>query len=441
MVPGQPVARTLQTTGGWAFTFQVLVNRLVRSPAFLAATSTLRVRPLLQVGAAEMVAVLVRLSTWKEHSRFATRPVNWSVGELSSVNGLMGAAAAPRLCGELLPAAMGCRVGVASTPSGASLAKVTAGPPPRTNLLVGPTPLYLLEKLSESIGREVWIKRDDLTPVAMGGNKIRKLEYLLDEADDLDADILITVGAAQSNHARAVAATAAMTGREARLILAGHHGGAPSGNLLLDEMWGATVEFVTEGGWPACLRRAEELGDQMASQGRRPFVIPVGGSTVTGALGYARAYSELVDQGAVGTLVCASGSGGTHAGLMAGFALHRTGPPVVAVQVSQTAQELADMAADLADGVVRRIAAAPVRTAPIAVLDGYLGERYGRPTAAGRHAQRLLMRTEGIVLDDVYTAKAFAAIVAGDERIPPGPVTFIHTGGGPSVFAEPAGPR
>lgn len=310
-----------------------------------------------------------------------------------------------------------------------------AVPPPRTRLLAGPTPLYLLENLSDRLDREVWIKRDDLTPVAMGGNKIRKLEYLLDEADEMDADVLVTVGAAQSNHARAVAAVAAMTGREALLVLAGQTGAAPSGNLLLDEMWGAQVEFVTSGGWPACLRRAQTLGAELAASGRRPFVIPVGGSTVTGALGYARAYQEVMEQGATGTLVCASGSGGTNAGLVAGYALSSAGPAVVAVQVSQTAQELADVAANLAGGVIRRLGSPPHRRVDPVVLDGYLGEKYGKPTEAGREAQRLLMHTEGIVLDDVYTAKAVAAIVAADERIPAGPVTFVHTGGGPSVFA------
>jgi len=320
--------------------------------------------------------------------------------------------------------------------AGPILTVVTSVPRPRNRLLADPTPLYRLERLSRAIDREIWIKRDDLTPVAMGGNKVRKLEYLLDEADDRDADVLVTVGAAQSNHARAVAAVAAMTGREARLILAGHPGATPTGNLLLDEMWNARPEFVSSGGWPACLRRAEELATELAAAGRRPFVIPVGGSTVTGALGYARAYDEMLEQGVTGTLVCASGSGGTHGGLLAGHALTSTGPEVVAVQVSQTAQYLSDMAADLAEGVVHRLAAAPGRSAVVTVLDGYLGQRYGLATDGGRRAQALLMQTEGIVLDDVYTAKAFAAVLAADERIPAGPVTFVHTGGGPSVFAR-----
>lgn len=305
--------------------------------------------------------------------------------------------------------------------------------PPTNVLMAGPTPLYPLRRLSAELGREVWIKRDDLTPIAMGGNKIRKLQYLLDEADEARADVLISVGAVQSNHCRAVAAVAAMTGRRCVLALAGQPG-PPTGNLLLDEMWGAEVEFVTEGGWPACLTRAEELAIRARERGERPFVIPVGGSTVTGARGYLAAYGELVAQGAVGTLVCASGSGGTHAGLLAGHSLSAAGPGVVAVQVADTAAELAHTAADLCDALVNSLGS-PVRTTDVVVLDGYLGTRYGRPTPEGRAAQQLVMHTEGIVLDHVYTAKAFAAIVAGDERIPPGPVTFIHTGGGPSVFA------
>lgn len=306
--------------------------------------------------------------------------------------------------------------------------------PPRNHLLAGPTPLYLLERLSAELEREVWIKRDDLTPVGFGGNKVRKLEYLLDEADDAGSDTLITVGAAQSNHCRAVAAVAAMTGRSCLLVLAGSEERAATGNVLLDRMWGAELEFVGAGGWEACLKRAEERVVQLRRSGARPFLIPVGGSTVTGAKGYARAYDEMVSQGVAGTIIMATGSGGTHAGLIAGYAFHSDGPSLVGVQVAQTSDYLADVAAGLADSLVRQVGGGS-RTAPVTVLDGYMGEKYGRFTPAGRAAQQLLMRTEGIVLDDVYTAKAFAAVAAADERIPAGPVTFLHTGGAPSVFA------
>ncbi len=306
--------------------------------------------------------------------------------------------------------------------------------PPRNHLLAGPTPLYLLERLSGELDLEVWIKRDDLTPVGFGGNKVRKLEYLLDEADDSGADFLVTVGAAQSNHCRAVAAVAAMTGRGCLLVLAGRQEEIATGNVLLDRMWGADLEFVTAGGWEACLERAQQRVLELRHSGARPFLIPVGGSTVTGAKGYARAYDEMVVQGVVGTIVTASGSGGTHAGLIAGYALNAAGPPVVGVQVAQTPEYLIDMAAGLADSLVWRVGS-PSRTAAVTVLGGYMGDKYGRVTPAGRAAQQLLMRTEGIVLDDVYTAKAFAAVVAADERLPAGPVTFLHTGGAPSVFA------
>ena len=305
---------------------------------------------------------------------------------------------------------------------------------PRNTLLAGPTPLCRLERLSRELGREVWIKRDDLTPVGFGGNKIRKLEFLLDEADEHGADVLLTVGAAQSNHCRAVAAVAAMTGRRCVLVLAGRPTDHATGNLLLDQMWGATVEFVAEGGWPACLERAQVLAGQLRDRGDSPFVIPVGGSTVVGTRGYARAYDEMLEQGVAGTIVTASGSGGTHAGLMAGFSLSDHGPPVVGVQVAQTPEYLSDLAAELCDSLVWE-QGGPMRSADGTLLDGYMGHRYGQPTPAGRAAQALMMRTEGIVLDDVYTSKAFAAIVTADERIPAGPVTFLHTGGTPAVFA------
>lgn len=313
--------------------------------------------------------------------------------------------------------------------------------PRAVELLPEPTPLHRLPRLSEQLGRELWIKRDDLTAVGGGGNKIRKLEYLLGEAQQISADVLVTVGAGQSNHCRTVASAAAMMGMDCHLVLGGRDPGSRSGNLLLDGLLGASVQFCGTDDWAEIFAIATAAVDELAAAGRTPYLMPAGGSTPTGALGYLRGYGELITQcQAAGispsAVVHANGSGGTQAGLVAGRALSGSGPAIIGVAVALDAALSAAIADGLADMAIAQLDQPPAAREAAVVLDGYRGPAYGLATDAASEALALMFRTEGILLDPVYTAKAFAAIVADDDQIPDGPVVFLHTGGAPAVFAE-----
>lgn len=314
-------------------------------------------------------------------------------------------------------------------------------PHPTVSILPEPTPLHRLSRLSDELGRELWIKRDDLTAVGVGGNKIRKLEYLLGEADDAGADVLVTVGAVQSNHCRAVAAAASLTGRDCHLVFAGAEPETVTGNLLLDEYLGATVEYVPGAGWPEIFGAAEAACQRLRGQGRRTYLMPAGGSTVTGSLGYANAYREFLEQCSAARLepsavVHASGSGGTQAGLIVGRELLGGESWIIGVGVSLDTELMAPISDGLADALLRELGAEVGVRQPATVLSGYRGSNYGIETQAGREALMLMLRREGILLDPVYTAKAFAAIVAEDPALPEGPIVFWHTGGAPAVFAR-----
>lgn len=313
---------------------------------------------------------------------------------------------------------------------------------PRVRLATLPTPLHPARRFSDAIGADVWLKRDDLTGVALGGNKIRKLEFLLGDAREAGADCLVTVGAAQSNHARTVAAGAAMSGLPCHLVLGGDRPDTPTGNILLDSLLGAELHFTGVTAWDELEAAAEELRTTLVARGHRPYVIPMGGSTATGALGFAAAYLELLGQlGAEGiepaVIVHATASGGTQAGL---HAAHRLlfptggGPAVAGVAVSGTTGELMEEVAGLADDVAKLLGGPAL--APPSAVDGFRGEAYGVSTPGGEAALRLLLRTEGVLTDPVYTAKALHAVVERGAELAGGrPLVFWHTGGAPSVFS------
>lgn len=318
---------------------------------------------------------------------------------------------------------------------------------PAAALLPCPTPLHRLPRISDQLDREVWVKRDDLTAVGVGGNKIRKLELLLDEAIAADADTLVTVGAGQSNHARATAAVAAMAGLDCHLVLGGRDPGTRTGNLLLDDLLGASLEYVGEDDWATLFAAAEAAVDRLRGQGRRPYLMPVGGSTPLGSLGFAAGYAEFAQQAAAqglaaASIVVANGSAGTQAGMVAGQLALGGREKIIGVAVALAADMTAALTDGLAGEAVRLLderlgMVAGTPTAAV-VLDGYRGPAYGTQTAASQEALRVMLRSEGILLDPVYTAKAFAAVLASDATIPPGPVVFWHTGGTPAVFAAQA---
>ncbi|WP_080796279.1 D-cysteine desulfhydrase family protein [Corynebacterium pacaense] len=317
----------------------------------------------------------------------------------------------------------------------------------RERLVDAPTPLQRLDRLRKSLGGgpELWIKRDDLTGLALGGNKARKLEYLLAQARAEDADTLVTVGAAQSNHARQTAAAAAAAGLEAVLVLRVAQGASEnyrtSGNILLDRIFGARIVFAEETPQDPHPERAlaEEIIAVLKAQGRRPFFIPSGGSTEIGALGYIEAYAEIASAGVeFEEIVLASGSGGTQAGLIAGRQLLAGAglPAIHGVGVGPGVAEFRDEVETLSRRTLalfgRELDESPI------VDDAHTGSAYGVPTEAGLEAIRLFAQTEGILLDPVYTAKAAAALIFGiragryreDAR-----VLFLHTGGAPALFA------
>ena len=304
--------------------------------------------------------------------------------------------------------------------------------PPRIPLGVFPTPLEPLPGLTKELGVEVLVKRDDLTGLGLGGNKVRKLEMLLAPAVESGADAVVTCGASQSNHCRCTAAAAARLGLRCHLVLFEGRHNELQGNLLLDHLFGARVEMRPATDW----QRVDAVLAEAASAYRRPCVIPFGGSNALGSAAYAWCYSELRGQlGADGrgTVVCVTSSGATHAGLAVGAA-GLGGPAVVGVPIGDPAPDCEVRVRRLAReaAVILGIEGTP----RVTMLDGHQGLGYGIPTEECIDAIRLVARTEGLLLDPVYTGKAMAALIAGARsgELQP-PLVFLHSGGTPALFA------
>jgi D-cysteine desulfhydrase family pyridoxal phosphate-dependent enzyme len=278
------------------------------------------------------------------------------------------------------------------------------------------------------------IKRDDATGLAGGGNKARKLEYLCADALARGCDTLVTGGGHQSNHVRMTAAAANRVGLACTVLLSDGRPEQPSGNVVLDELLGPEIVWMGPAGYGAIEAAILAEGDRLAEAGRRPYPIPVGGASAIGALGYVTAARELLGQGAPPDLVVvADGSGGTHAGLAAGFGDHARvlgidvgARPDLGEQVPKKAAEVAVLAG----------LAEPVGTCQID--QGRMGPGYAVATEAAREALELAARLEGIILDPVYTGKAMAGLIAARRQGRIGSTTqtvFWHTGGMPALFA------
>jgi D-cysteine desulfhydrase family pyridoxal phosphate-dependent enzyme len=320
---------------------------------------------------------------------------------------------------------------------------------PRFPLCTLPTPFHRAERLEQALGARsprIWIKRDDLTGLAFGGNKARKLEYLIAAALEAGADVVVTEGSAQSNHARMTAAAAAIAGLDAVLVLDDRRGAAIEGNLLLDYLYCAEVRVVSarEGRRAAMTTIEAELVDA----GRKPYMIATGGSTPTGALGYVRAFVELVGQLIeVGEdpkrLYFPTSSQGTLAGLALGALLHGLSDLVYAIAVEEDSLTLRTDAVPIANEAARLLGVdSGLRVDDLVVDDRYIGEGYGIPSPGGMEAIALLARSEAIVLDPVYSGKAMAALIdhiRKGEFAPDDAVVFLHTGGGPSIFGSASG--
>jgi D-cysteine desulfhydrase family pyridoxal phosphate-dependent enzyme len=316
---------------------------------------------------------------------------------------------------------------------------------PRYPLTTLPTPLHRTRNLEAALGPRcprIYLKRDDLTGLAFGGNKARKLEYLLADALANEATILVTEGAVQSNHARITAAAAAIAGLRSVLVLDARQGSDVAGNLLLDHLLGAEVRIVPDKTARTALMAS--IGDELRGVGERPYLIPTGGSVPIGAAGYVNMVAELLAQLAMAgeaptRLYFATGSMGTQAGLVVGARAFSAPFVVYGVAVEHPVEQLIADGAALANGTAELLGLDQCfDAADIAIDGGFIGADYGVPTEEGTEAIRLLARTEAVFLDPVYSGKAMAALInharAGDLD-PDEAVVFLHTGGGPSLFA------
>jgi D-cysteine desulfhydrase family pyridoxal phosphate-dependent enzyme len=323
--------------------------------------------------------------------------------------------------------------------------------PPRLALAHLPTPYQPLPRFSREIaGRDVWIKRDDCTGLAFGGNKARKLEFLMAAARAAQADTVVTFGGVQSNHTRMTAAACRQLGMDCHLIMAGSPPDEVTGNLLLNRLLGAALTFLSLPLGELTPARVEEAfvaaEERLRAQGRRPFRIGPGGSMPLGVLGYRAAFDEMMQQARAAAavpsrVVVGYGTGGTLAGLVLGNILAGRPTRITGVSVAPPGMPESLGVPPVAD-LVREAAALAGETVEvlsddIEILWEHAGRAYAVPTAEGLEAIRSLARTEGIFLDPVYTGKAMAALISlvlggasGD-----GPLAFVHTGGTPGLFA------
>lgn len=321
---------------------------------------------------------------------------------------------------------------------------------PRRRYTRGSTPIEFMSRLTEHFGGpQLYIKRDDQLGLAFGGNKTRKLEFLIADALAQGADTIITTGAVQSNHCRLTLAAAAREGLRCQLVLEerveGSYSPDASGNNLLYRLLGADKIVVVPGGTDL-LAAMEELAVEVRAEGNVPYIIPGGGSNALGALGYVSCADEInaqcFDLGlSISHLVCTSGSGGTHAGLAAGMHSNRSGIPITGISVrdSRAPQEakvhkLANAAAELAGSPQG------VPADAITVRDDFVGPGYSLPTPEMTAAIQIFARMEGIVLDPVYTGKTAAGLIGLIEEGAfdrSSNVLFVHTGGAPAIYAYP----
>lgn len=312
---------------------------------------------------------------------------------------------------------------------------------PRVRLGVFPTPFYRLDRLSEQYGRGIWIKRDDLCGVALGGSKVRKLEFVLAEALDQGCDTVFTTGGAQSNHAALTAACAARLGMKCILLLKRRGVTEHRGNLVLDDIFGAEVRLLDTDSYDDVYAEMHRMGEALEQAGHKCCYIPVGGSTALGALGYASCVREFTVQALaagirLGHVVSATGSGGTTAGLLLGTRLFMPGAKVTGVAVDtdpfqDIVPRLAEEAAALLERPLQR------EKNDFEMVD-HVGPGYAVPNPEDTPYIEELARTEGILLDPVYTGKAFAAMLQllrqgyfdGEDDL-----LFLHTGGAAALFA------
>lgn len=316
---------------------------------------------------------------------------------------------------------------------------------PRLSLATLPTPLEELPRLSQALGVRVLMKRDDLTGFALGGNKVRKLEFLIADALDKGADVVVTGGGPQSNHARLTAAAARMAGMDVVLVFFGDPPSEQNGNLLLDTLLGAEIVYTHTTDRSQTEPTMHRVAQALQARGRRPYTIPRGGSTPLGCVAYILAVGELLEQLNAGQvrpnfIFVTVGSCGTHAGILAGLKFYDARLPVYGISVSRPRaeglQRVNALVQETCDFLEMSVQLEPEE---IIIRDEYLGAGYGIITPEARAAILRVAQLEGIFLDPVYTGKTMAGmtdLIQRGEISRGATVLFWHTGGAPGIFGH-----
>ena len=306
-----------------------------------------------------------------------------------------------------------------------------------------PTPIERLERLSKKYKKNLWIKRDDLSETSLSGNKVRKLEYIAAEALEEKADILVTWGAVQSNHCRATAIAAAKLGLKSHLILRGSEPNEPDGNLLIDKLVNSTISYKTPDEYQKMDETYKLLQAKYTRDGKKTFRIPVGGSNETGLWGYINCVEELVsdfknNEFSPQAIVCATGSGGTQGGLILGACIHKIGGQIFGINVCDNKKYFENkIGEDISLWSKKYSLLNKVERFQVNIIEGYVGEGYGKASAEIFDTIREVAELEGILLDPVYTGKAFHGMLSELES---GclkgfqDILFVHTGGIFGIF-------
>ncbi|MBL7075045.1 D-cysteine desulfhydrase family protein [candidate division KSB1 bacterium] len=316
--------------------------------------------------------------------------------------------------------------------------------PGRITLANLPTRIEKLGRLSAEIGGpEIWIKRDDQTGGDLTGNKVRKLEFLLADALQKGADMVITCGGIQSNHARATAIAAVRQGMKPFLVLRGQETKEYDGNLFLDYLVGSEFKFITEEEYEVVEDIMAEVAERLKTKGRKPYVIPEGGSNALGAMGYVKAALEIKDQAgpdAFDLILSATGSGGTHAGLLMGKKIFGLKSEITSVNVCDDEEKFKNRIKGIIDEAKRNYKLSlGLSKEDVKIIDGYVGPGYSQTWPEEREFIKRVARKEGVILDPVYTGKALLGLI---DQIKKGrfkkcdKILFIHTGGIFGLFPQ-----
>lgn len=318
---------------------------------------------------------------------------------------------------------------------------------PRRRYTAGQTPIEKAHRFSEALdGPDIYIKRDDLLGLSAGGNKTRKLEFLVADALAQGADTLITCGAVQSNHCRLTLSAAVKEGLKCRFVLEERVPGSfdpkASGNIFLYNLLGIEEIKVVQAG-SDLMAEMEQVAEELAAEGRKGYIIPVGGSNAIGATGYVACAQEILDQTFelglnIDALVCASGSAGTQAGLITGFYGCNMNIPVVGINVSRAKEEQEDIVYGLVRETANHLGVNfEIPRDTVTCFGDYVGPGYSLPTPEMAEAVKLVARTEGILLDPVYTGKTMAGLIDLVRRgyfKKENNILFVHTGGSPALY-------